>query len=108
MGEELGQRREQLLGRLLGDPVGGAGQNHALNVVRDELHRVGRAFAAAFLAADRQDGHGQPPRLPLFVLRGRRADGAVELKAAAQGFRVLGEQGDVIADVIGRQVLGSR
>jgi len=42
-GEERRQRRQLLLGNLLGDPVGGAGEDHALPVVRDELHRA-RSF----------------------------------------------------------------
>jgi hypothetical protein len=65
--------------------MAGAGKDHALHVVGDELHRAGDPFTAAFRAADGQDGQGQPPGLALLVLRDDGGERAVELEAAAQG-----------------------
>ena len=91
------------LGSLLGDPVAGAGEDHGLHVVGDELHRVPGTFTGALLAADRQDGHGQPPGLALLVLRDDRGERAVELEAAAQRVGVGGEGVDVVLDgVVGQ------
>jgi hypothetical protein len=63
--------------------VAGAGQDHGLHVVSGEFHRVGGSFAGAFPAADRQDGHSQPPFLALLVLRDGGGERAVEPEAAA-------------------------
>jgi hypothetical protein len=84
-GQERGQGGQQLLWSLLGNPMAGAGKDHALHVVGDELHRAGDPFTAAFHAADGQDGQGQPPGLSLLVLRDDGGERAVELEAAAQG-----------------------
>src|SRR5829696_2139337 len=43
-GQELRQRRQHLLGGLLGDPVAGVGDDHALHVVRGGLHPVPDLF----------------------------------------------------------------
>jgi hypothetical protein len=53
-GQERGQRRQQLLGRLLSDPVTGAGNDQALHVIGDERHRVPDPFTGAFRPADHQ------------------------------------------------------
>ncbi|MGH3788944.1 MAG: hypothetical protein ACRDRG_20875 [Pseudonocardiaceae bacterium] len=52
-GQERGQRRQHLLG----NPVAGAGDDHALHVVRGEVHRVPDLFTPACRSADGQDGH---------------------------------------------------
>src|SRR5215211_2992313 len=39
-GQERGQRRQQLVGRLLGEPVAGVGNDDALHVGREERHLV--------------------------------------------------------------------
>jgi hypothetical protein len=68
--------------------VTGAGEDHGLHVVRDELHRVPDPFTTAFRAADRQDGQREAPGLALFVLRDDGGERAVEPEAAAQGVGV--------------------
>jgi hypothetical protein len=45
-GRERGQRCQQLVGSLLGDPVAAAAEDHRLHIVRGELLRAGDAFAA--------------------------------------------------------------
>ena len=40
-GQERRQRGEQLVGSLLGDPVGAAGDDQGLHVVRGELQEAG-------------------------------------------------------------------
>src|SRR5215212_6943879 len=67
-GQELRQRRQHLLGGLLGDPVAGAGDDHGLHVVRGGLHPVPGLFTPALRSADRQDGHRKRPVLALRVL----------------------------------------
>ena len=81
------------------------GEDHGLNVVCDELHRVPGTFTGAFLAADREDGHGQTPRLALLVLGDRRGDRPVEPEAAAQMVGVGGERVDVVPDGIAGQLV---
>src|SRR4051794_37159604 len=73
-GQELGQRRQQLVGRLLGNEVAGAGNDHALHVVRDRLRRVARVLTKACFSADRQDRHGQSCVRALLVLCDRRLE----------------------------------
>jgi hypothetical protein len=46
-GQELGQRRQHLLGSLLGSPVAGALDDHALHVVRGGLDPVPDLFTPA-------------------------------------------------------------
>src|SRR5262245_3809070 len=54
--QELGQRCQQGLGSLLGDPVACAWKHDALHVVGDEFHRRGDPFATAFLTSNCEDG----------------------------------------------------
>jgi hypothetical protein len=42
---------------LLANPVAGAGDDHALHVVRGEVHRVPDLLSPACRSADGQDGH---------------------------------------------------
>ena len=76
--------RQQLIGCFLGDPVSAPRKHRRLYVVRDELHRHTDPLADGFLPTDRQDGHGQPSRHALLVLRDRGVERAVELEAATQ------------------------
>ncbi len=85
--------------------MAGAGNDQALHVVRDELHRVRDVVAEAHRAADRQHGHGQPLRLALRVLRDRGIERSVKPEAAAQGVGI-GESTDVVLDHVGRELLG--
>src|SRR5262249_59789130 len=103
-GQKCGKRGQQLLGRLLGDPVAAAGEDYGLHVIGDEFHRVPGAFTGAFPAAHRQDGEGQPPGLALLVLRGAGGDGAVEPETAAQVIRVF-EDVDVVLDGVAGQLV---
>ena len=68
--------------------MAGAGEDHGLHVVGDELRRGPDHVSGAFRAADGQDGHGQPPFLALLVLGGGGGDRPVEAEAPAQGFGV--------------------
>jgi DDE domain len=102
-GQERGQRRQHLLGSLLGDPVAAAGDHQTLHVVRGEPHRVRDPLTLACRPADRQHGQGQPPGLAPLVLRDGGVERAVPPEAAAQGFRVAGEGADVVPDgVVGQ------
>src|SRR4051794_26020910 len=103
-GQERGQRRQHLLGSLLGDPVAGAGDDHALHVVRGGLHPVPDLFTPAFRSADRQDGHPKRPVLALRVLCQGRIERSVEPEAATQGVGV-GEETDVVVDHVLWQLL---
>src|SRR5262249_19589959 len=105
-GQERGQRGQQLLGSLLGNPVAAAGDDQGLHVVGRELHRVPDAFTGAFRSAYRQHGQGQPPDLAVFVLRDAGGDGTVEPEAAAQVVGVGGEGVDVIPDRVAGQLVG--
>src|SRR5690242_16087010 len=96
-GQEGAQRREKLLGGLFGEPVAAAGNGKGLYVICRELHRLCDHLPATFCSADRQNGHGEPTRLALLVLRRRRAERAVELEGAVQRVRV-GEAVDVVPD----------
>src|SRR3954447_22374260 len=58
-GQERGQRRQHLVGSLLGDPVAAAGNDHALHVARAEPHRVPSPHTAVPRSSDRQQGEGQ-------------------------------------------------
>src|SRR5215510_10241773 len=68
-GKELSQRRGDLVGCLLGEPVADAGDDEPLDVVGGELHRVLDHRTGALRSADRQDWHRQPAGLALLVLR---------------------------------------
>jgi hypothetical protein len=105
-GQERGQRGQQLLGSLLGDPVAAAWDDQGLHVVGDQLHEVADHVTGAFPAADGQDGHGQPPGLALLVLRGDGGERPVDLEAAAQGVGVGGEAVDVVTDGAGGELGG--
>ncbi len=95
-GQERGQRRQHLLGSLLGEPVAAVGDDHGLHVVRDELHRIRGPFTDALRSADRQHGQGQPPFLALRVLRAIGVPRAVLPEAPAQSVGVGGEDVDVV------------
>jgi hypothetical protein len=105
-GQERRQRGQQFLWSLLGDPMAAAGKDHALHVVRDELHRAGDPFTGAFRDADGQDGQAQPPGLAPLVLGDDGGERAVELEAAAQGIGVGGEAVDVVADGVVGELVG--
>src|SRR3954463_12201057 len=62
-GQERGQRRQHLVGSLLGDPVPAVGNDQGLHVVRGEPHRVPDPLTAACRSTDRQHGQGQAPGL---------------------------------------------
>ena len=81
-----------LLGSLLGDPVGAAGNDQGLHVVGGQLHRVRDPLADAFRSADGQDGQGQPPFRALLVLRDGGIERAVDREAGVQGVGIGGER----------------
>src|SRR5262249_50645482 len=73
-GQERCQRRQQLLWRLLGDPVAAFGDDDTLHVVGDELHRADDAFADALSASNRKNRERQTAHLALSILRNGRVD----------------------------------
>src|SRR5262245_1277735 len=75
-----------------------ARKHDALHVLSDESHRDPDSFAATFLAADRQDGHGQWLRLALLILRDGGVESAVELEAPAERIGTGGEVVDIVFD----------
>jgi hypothetical protein len=82
--------------------VAGAGNDQALHVVREELHRIADVFTVACRSADRQDGHGQPPGLALLVLCDGRIERSIGPEVAAQGVG-LRDETDVVRDhVVGQ------
>jgi hypothetical protein len=85
--------------------VGAAGDDQCLHVVGGQLHRVRDLFAQAVLAADGQDGQGQPAFLAPLVLRDGGIQRAVDREAGVQGLRI-GEGVDVVADGVAGQLLG--
>src|SRR6516164_4085782 len=105
-GQERGQRGERFVGSFLCDPVGAAGDDQGLHVVRGELHRGRDLFAQAVLAADGQDGQGQPPFLALLVLRDRGLQRAVDREAGVQRLGTGGQGIDVMLDGVAWQFLG--
>src|SRR5262245_35092619 len=63
--QEWSQRLQQLLRRLLGDPVAALGNDRAFHVVRNQSHGVGHAFAEGPAATDGEYGQRQLALLPL-------------------------------------------
>src|SRR5262245_14519890 len=82
--QEWGERCQQLLRRLLSNPVPAVRNDRALHVLSNQPHGVRDAFADGFASADGEHGQRQPALLALFVLRDRDVDRSIRRKTATQ------------------------
>lgn len=94
-GQAPGQCRQHRLGGFVGGVVTALREDETLHVVGCELHRCADRCAHVLRSSDHQDGEGQPSSTTLLVLGEGCVECAVELEAAAQGFRAGGEGVDV-------------
>src|SRR5262249_8532423 len=96
--QERRDRCEQLLRRLLGDPVPALGNDLAFHVLSNQPHSARGAFAETFASTDGEHGQRQLALLALCVLRARDVDRSIGCKAAAQGVAARCEALDVVLD----------
>src|SRR5690349_7401169 len=82
--QEWFERLQQLIRCLLGDPVSAGGNDRAFDIVSNQPHGVGHAFAEGFASADSEYRQRQLALLPLFVLRDRNVDRSIRGKTAAE------------------------
>src|SRR6187200_2447919 len=83
-GEELGQRGDQLVRGLLGQPVAGAREYEPFHVFGGQPHRLLDHRPGTLGSANRQDRHRQRTGLALLVLGRGGTERSVELEAAVQ------------------------
>jgi len=75
---------EQLLRRLLGDPVPAVGNNLAVHVLSNQPHGVRYAFTETLRSADGEHGQRQLALFALFVLRDGDVDRSIRRKTAPE------------------------
>src|SRR5262245_64513101 len=82
--QEWPEHRDQLLRRLLCDPVSAVGNDLAFHVVSNQPHRVRHAFADALASADGENGQRQLALLALRVLRDGDVDRSIRRETATE------------------------
>src|SRR5262245_59751294 len=96
--QERSERRQQLLWRLLGDPMSAVGNELALHVLSNQPHGLRDALAEGFASADREHGQRHFALLALFVLRDGDIDRSIRSETAAERVAARREALDVVPD----------